>query len=61
MLKTMIFIKYFFLSVFDRFCPKMADVRPPIFPANHFLFLAGFVLFCRIFGRLATVDATGER
>jgi hypothetical protein len=33
----------------------MAAVRPQIFPANHFLFSAGFVLFCRIFGRLATV------
>jgi hypothetical protein len=56
--KIMIFIKYFFRPVFCRFCPKTVAVRPPIFPANHFLFSAGFELFCRIFGRLATVVST---
>jgi hypothetical protein len=40
---------------FGRFCPKSAAVRPPICPANQFFSTAGFELFGRIFGRLATV------
>jgi hypothetical protein len=41
--------------VFGRFCPKSSAVRPPNFPGQSFFYSAGFVLFCRIFGRLATV------
>jgi hypothetical protein len=55
MQKTMFLIKYLFRPVFCRFGQKMAAIRPPIFPANLFLFSAGFELFCRIFSRLATV------
>jgi hypothetical protein len=54
--KNVFFIPKIIRPVFGRFCPKMAAVRPQIFPANHLLFSAGFELFCRIFGRLATVD-----
>jgi hypothetical protein len=46
---------YIFRPVFGRHCPKSEAVRPPNLPANHLLSTAGFVLFCRIFGRLATV------
>jgi hypothetical protein len=55
MRKHMLFLKYVFRPVFCSFYPKLAAVRPPFFPANQFLFSAGFELFCRIFGRLATV------
>jgi hypothetical protein len=55
MKKPIIFLKYFFRPVFYRFCPKLAAVRPLFFTAYQFLFSAGFELFCRIFGRLATV------
>jgi hypothetical protein len=40
---------------FGRFCLKLAAVRPPNFPSQSFCYSAGFVLICRIFGRLATV------
>jgi hypothetical protein len=40
--KAMYFSKYFFRPVFGRIGSKTAAVRPPIFPANHFLFSAGF-------------------
>jgi hypothetical protein len=40
---------------FGRFSPKTAAVRPPIFLGKQFFSTAGFELFCRIFGRLATV------
>jgi hypothetical protein len=34
---------------------KIGGRTAAIFAANQFLFSAGFELFCRIFGRLATV------
>jgi hypothetical protein len=49
------FIQYIFRPVFGRFCLKSAAVRPPNFPGQSLFYSAGFVLFCRIFGRLATV------
>jgi hypothetical protein len=42
--KFIFFRQYFFSAV-----------RPPNFPGQSFFYPAGFVLFCRIFGRLATV------
>jgi hypothetical protein len=55
MQKTLLFIKYFFFAGFGRFCLNPADVQPPIFPANHFIFSAGFELFCKIFGRFGDI------
>jgi hypothetical protein len=52
----MLFRKYRFWSVFGRFCPKSAAVRQPNLPANQLFSTVGFLLFCRIFGRLATVE-----
>jgi hypothetical protein len=51
--KNVFFIPKIIRPVFGRFCPKTAAVRPQIFLTNHLLFSAGF---CRIFGRLTTVD-----
>jgi hypothetical protein len=53
----MCFIIYFFLSVFGRFYSKTAAAN---LPANHFNFSAGSELFCRIFGRPATVHGHGD-
>jgi hypothetical protein len=36
--KNVFFIPKIIRPVFGRFCPKMAAVRPQIFPANHLLF-----------------------
>jgi hypothetical protein len=41
---------------FGRFSPNMAGISPPIFLGKQFFSTAGFELFCRIFGRLATVS-----
>jgi hypothetical protein len=46
--------------VFGRFCLKSAAVRPPNLHGQSFFYSAGFVLFCRIFGRLAAVH-TADR
>jgi hypothetical protein len=53
----MFFINYFFQPVFGRFWQKKAAVQPQIFLGQPFLSGAGFELFCRIFGRLATVSS----
>jgi hypothetical protein len=58
MQKTMFSIENFVSAGFGRFFPKTAAVRPPIPTANHFVFSAGFEVFCKIFGRLATVTGT---
>jgi hypothetical protein len=55
MRKNTFSLKYFFLPVFGRFCKNSAAVRPPNFSSQSFFSTAGFELFCRIFGRLATV------
>jgi hypothetical protein len=50
------FSEYIFIRpVFSRFCPKSAAVRPQNLSAYHLLSTASFVLFCGIFGRMATV------
>jgi hypothetical protein len=50
-----------FRLVFGRFWSKMAAVRQQIFLGQPFFSGAGFELFCRIFGRLATVFFTNLR
>jgi hypothetical protein len=57
-LKTTVFHTKKFRLVFGRFSKKMAAVRPPIFLCKQFFSTAAFELFCRIFGRLATVEDT---
>ena len=41
----------FFSPFLCHFCPNLGAVRPP----NFLIYAAPFYLFCRIFGRLATV------
>jgi hypothetical protein len=40
---------------FGHLCPKSAAIGLPNHSANNLFSTAGFVLFCRIYGRLATV------
>jgi hypothetical protein len=45
-----------YLASFRLLLSKNGRQTAQIFPANYLLLSAGFELFCRIFGRLATVD-----
>jgi hypothetical protein len=46
----------YFGRFFAAFVQKTVAVRPPNSPGQSLLSKAGFELFCRIFGRLATVQ-----
>jgi hypothetical protein len=46
----------FFQPVFGHFCSNSAAEWPPNLPANQLFSTASYELFCRIFGRLATVQ-----
>jgi hypothetical protein len=53
--ESYVFLKIYFPAGIRPLFPKSEAVRPPFFLANQFLFSAGFELFCKTFGRLATV------
>jgi hypothetical protein len=55
MQKTRFIINYFFQPVFGRFCQKNGGRTAANFPGQSLSFFGRFELFCRIFGRLATV------
>jgi hypothetical protein len=56
--KYMFFMNFFFGPVLDAFGQKPRPYDRQFFPVNHFFLAggAGFELFCRIFGRLTTVE-----
>jgi hypothetical protein len=58
-LKNQFFTPKFFSVGFRPIFPKNGGRMAANFPRQRIFFsAAGFELFCRIFGRLATVDAT---